>query len=189
MAMMTAQWPRRRLQLRSALSATMPIAWIWVAATALIPYFLIGRGRGAGSLEFLGIARTTWLSYHVWSSITVGLLTMVHVLLNRRGVTRSYRIIGGASRATSRVGQGADDRGRSFTWVAALALLVVTLGGSLAYAAVDGDRAGTGGNNQGVERVEDRHSDGPQQVTADAEQSATGLSQGIRRRGGRGGGG
>ncbi len=98
MSAATAEWSRRRLQVRSVLSATMPVAWIWVAATALIPYFLIGHQRGAGSLEMFGIARSTWLGIHVWSSIAIGLATIVHVLLNRRGVARSYRILGGASR-------------------------------------------------------------------------------------------
>lgn len=30
-------WPRTRLQLRSIISSTMVIGWIWVAASALIP--------------------------------------------------------------------------------------------------------------------------------------------------------
>lgn len=132
-------WPRRRLQLRSVVSATMSVGWIWVAVSALIPYFLIGRGRGAGSIERFGIARTEWLSIHVWSSIAIGLLTVGHVVLNRRGLTRSYRVVAGASTrsgADSRTGRPAY---RGLTWVAALAVLAVAIGGSWAYAGVAAD--------------------------------------------------
>lgn len=146
-------WPRRRLQIRSVLSATMSIGWLWVASTALIPYFLIGRGRGAGSLEMFGIARTTWLSFHVWSSIVVGLLTIGHVLLNRRGLVRSYRVTSGVAlgEASSRP---AGRRRRGFTWVAAMAVLVVAVGGSWAFASVDGGRVGNGSVNTQEEESE-----------------------------------
>lgn len=151
----SSAWPRRRLQIRSVLSATMSVGWVWVAATALIPYFLIGRGRGAGSIEMFGVARTEWLSFHVWSSITVGLLTVGHVLLNRRGLTRSYRVVAGAS---TRGGAGTSDgkpRPRGLTWLAAVALLVFAVAGSWTYAAVAADPVGDGQTRAGAEqRVE-----------------------------------
>ncbi len=152
-------WPRRRLQVRSVLSATMPIGWIWVAATALIPYFLIGQGRGAGSIELLGITRTTWMSFHVWSSIVVGLLTIGHIVLNRRGLARSYRIVSGAPRRDVGTQQSGGRLG-NLTWVAAVALVVVAVGGSWAFAAVDGDPAGTGSTVVEAERDRDSIVDG-----------------------------
>lgn len=137
-------WPKYRLQVRSVLSATMPIGWVWVAATALIPYFLIGRGRGSGSIEMFGIARTTWLSFHVWSSIVIGLLTIGHVILNRRGLTRSYRILSGNSHpAVAGNSEGKSDR-RQLAWVAAVVLVALTIGGSWAYASSDERSPGPG---------------------------------------------
>jgi len=173
----STSWPRRRLQVRSVLSATMPIGWIWVAATALIPYFLIGRGRGAGSIELLGISRTTWMSFHVWSSIVVGLLTIGHIFLNRRGLARSYRIVSGAPRRDV----GVPNKGGRFgnlTWVPAVALVVVAIGGSWAFAAVDGEPTGTG--SAVVEAERDRISMDDDEISDDVE-----ATSGNQRRGGR----
>lgn len=184
MAIASSIWPQRRLQIRSILSATMPIGWVWVAVTALIPYYLIGRGRGAGSLEMFGVARTTWLSLHVWSSIVVGLVTVAHVLLNRRGVARSYRIVSGTKR--DRAG-GARWQRSGYTWVPALVLLLVAVGGSFAYAAVDGGGAGGQDTRSTTEDVRRNASAGPQHPTESGVGSLVGDSSGARYRGGRSG--
>lgn len=132
------KWPRKRLQIRSALSATLPIGWIWVAATALFPYYLIGRGRGTGSMEILGLSRSAWMAMHVWSSISMGIVTLGHAVLNRRGLARSYRIVGGGGRSVARAGS----RGvRSWRWIPATALIAVVLAGSW-VAATSNERAG-----------------------------------------------
>jgi hypothetical protein len=177
-------WPQKRLQIRSILSATMPIGWVWVAATALIPYFLIGRGRGAGSLEMFGVARTTWLSLHVWSSIVVGLVTIAHVILNRRGVARSYRIVSGTKRDHA---GGARWQRSGYTWVPALALLLVAVGGSFAYAAADSGGEGGQGTGSTTEQVRRDASVRPQHPTESGIGSLVEESSGARYRGGRNG--
>jgi hypothetical protein len=174
-------WPKHRLQIRSVLSATMSIGWVWVAATALIPYFVIGRGRGAGSIEFLGIARTTWLSFHVWSSIVIGLLTIGHVVLNRRGLTRSYRILSGASHPAARTNEVARRGGRGLAWIAAVALIVLTVGGSWAFASVAERPTGSGST---VSQVEHDRGDDRAVAAGDSAQARAG----GQHRGGRGGG-
>lgn len=138
----TRRWPRRRLLIRSNLSAFMPVGWTWVATTALIPYFLIGSGPGTSTIELLGLSRATWLSLHVWSSLFVGALTIAHVVLNRKGVSRSLRIVRGAQNGT-----GAGPAKRSYAWVASAMLLAATVGGGFVFASFDathgnGDRAG-----------------------------------------------
>ena len=115
-----ARWPRTRLQLRSIISSTMVIGWIWVAASALIPYFLVSRGQGAGVIDVLGLTRSTWMSMHVWSSITVGLITVGHALLNRRGLYRSVRILSGKPAAAGGQVRGPGRPKRGFAWVVAL---------------------------------------------------------------------
>lgn len=132
-------WPRKRLQIRSALSATLPIGWIWVVATALVPYYLIGRGPGTGSVEILGLSRSTWMAMHVWSSITMGIITVGHAVLNRRGLTRSYRIVGGGGRSASRTGSRSV---RTWGWIPATALIAMVLAGSWVFAATSNERAG-----------------------------------------------
>lgn len=178
----TRKWPRRRLQIRSVLSSTMPFGWILVAATALIPYFLIGRGRGAGSLEMLGIARNTWMSVHVWSSIVVGLLTIAHVILNRRGLARSYRIISGAPSPAAKGNWSADGRKRGLAWVAALGVLVVVFAGGIAFAAVNGGGVATGPDRSRIEVAQDP-------VDTAYVPGATGSGRGAQTRGNRSGGG
>jgi len=125
-------WPRRRLLIRSNLSAFMPFGWSWVALTALIPYFLIGSGAGTSRIEMLGLSRATWLSLHVWSSLFVGSLTIVHVVLNRRGVSRSLRIVRGGQTSA-----GTGPARRSYAWIAAVALLAVAVGGGFLFASFD----------------------------------------------------
>ncbi len=130
-------WPRIRLRLRSIISSTMVIGWIWVAASALIPYFLVSRGQGAGGIEVLGLTRSTWMSMHVWSSITVGLLTIGHALLNRKGLYRSVRILSGTPAVARDRSAGAGRPKRGFAWIAALVVVVIVTAGSVAFAAVD----------------------------------------------------
>ena len=130
-------WPRTRLQLRSIISSTMVIGWTWVAASALIPYFLTTAGRWSADSEVFGVARTTWMSMHVWASITIGLLTIGHALLNRRGVYRSVRILSGAPAVTGRQWINGVRRKRGSAWVVALAAIVVVTAGSVGFAAVD----------------------------------------------------
>jgi hypothetical protein len=163
------KWPRTRLQIRSALSASLPIGWIWVAATALVPYFLIGRGPGTGFVEVLGLSRPTWMAMHVWSSISIGMVTLGHAVLNRRGLARSYRIVGGG-RHGSRTRPG---RVRRWGWIPAMALIAVTLAGSWAFAAASGERAGA---NQGTY----------EQNRAAPGDTADGDEAGYQYRGGRG---
>ena len=174
----SSAWPKHRLQIRSVLSVTMSIGWIWVAATALIPYFIIGRGRGAGSIESFGIARTTWLSFHVWSSIVIGLLTIGHVVLNRRGLTRSYRIVSGASHPATRSSRVGRLGGRGFAWAGAVALVVLAVGGSWAFA---GAAEGPIGSGSAVSQVEHHRADS----ISDSPGSSSQAGEGNQYRGGR----
>lgn len=131
------KWPRQRLLIRSNLSAFMPFGWTWVALTALIPYFLIGSGAGTSSIEMLGLSRATWLSLHVWSSLFVGALTIAHVVLNRRGVSRSLKIVRGVQNNA-----GTRPAKRSYAWIAAVALLAVAIGGGFVFASFDTTHGG-----------------------------------------------
>jgi hypothetical protein len=91
-----------------------------------------------------GIARTEWLGFHVWSSIAIGLLTLAHVVLNRRGLTRSYRVVAGAPTRPVAAAQSMIPSRRGSTSVAALALVIVVIGGSWVFAS-SGDTVGGGG--------------------------------------------
>jgi len=85
----------------------MVIGWGLTVLTAMIPYFFLPKGQGSGGSEFLGMARATWLSLHVWLSFGMLALTLGHVLLNRAGVSRAFRVVSGRP------------RGRSAAWGAA----------------------------------------------------------------------
>jgi hypothetical protein len=141
-------WPRTRLQLRSIISSTIVIGWIWVAASALIPYLLVSRGQGAGAIEVLGLTRSTWMSMHVWSSITVGLLTIGHALLNRRGLYRSVRILSGKPATAGGQVPGPGRPKRGFAWVVALAAVIMVTAGSIGFAAADDHGSGSAGITQ-----------------------------------------
>jgi hypothetical protein len=88
----------------------------------------------------LGATRTTWMSLHVWSSIAMFLLTIGHVVLNRKGVTRSLRVVSGRSN------KAASDRStkRGFAWVGAALLIAVTTFGGYWFASVDDTHGNTG---------------------------------------------
>jgi hypothetical protein len=133
-------WPRVRLLLRSAISSIMPIGWTWAAATALIPYLWAERGPGTSGLSLMGLTRTTWMSLHVWSSIAMVVLTIAHTLLNRKGVSKSYKVMAG-TRTSSVAGTTA----RPWPWLvgAATMALIVILGGFW-FASIDDH---LGGNN------------------------------------------
>ncbi len=137
----------------------MVIGWTWVAASALIPYFLTTSGRWSADSEVFGVARTTWMSMHVWASISIGLLTIGHALLNRRGVYRSIRILSGAPAVTGRQSPADGRRKRGFAWVVALAAIVVVTAGSVGFAAVDahGSTDEIPRRGQSVDRVAEEH--------------------------------
>lgn len=126
-------WPRRRLVTRSIISSTLPIGWTWAAMTALIPYFWLGHGAGSSADVLFGTTRATWLSLHVWSSIAMAILTIAHMVLNRRGVARSYRVVGGVPNKASSAAHGR----RGFAWVGAALLIAVSVGGGYWFATVD----------------------------------------------------
>ena len=137
-------WSRRRLLIRSVISTTLPIGWTWAAVTALIPYFWIGHGAGTSTDTVLGATRATWMSLHVWSSIAMGLLTIAHVVLNRKGVGRSVRIVSGMPNKASAQRQAK----RGFAWVVAALLIVVTTFGGFAFAQVDNTHPSGGGGQE-----------------------------------------
>jgi hypothetical protein len=143
-------WPRRRLQVRSMISATLPIGWTWAAMTALIPYFLIGHGSGTSADTVLGATRATWMSLHVWSTIAMGLLTISHVVLNRKGVTRSYRIVSGAPHKLSSTRPAK----RGYAWVGAALLIAVTTVGGFWFASVDDTHGSGNGRETSADEVE-----------------------------------
>lgn len=126
-------WPRRRLVTRSIISSTLPIGWAWAAMTALIPYFWIGHGAGSSTEVLFGTTRATWLSLHVWSSIAMAILTIAHMVLNRKGVARSYRVVAGLPNKAS----SASDARRGFAWVGAALLIAVSVGGGYWFATID----------------------------------------------------
>lgn len=146
-------WPRRRMLVRSIISATLPVGWTWAATTALIPYFWIGHGPGSSTATVLGATRATWMSLHVWSTIAMALLTIAHVVLNRKGVSRSYRIISGAPSKASSLAP----RPRGYAWLGAALLIFVTTLGGFAFAAVDDTHPdGEGrGRNSAATQVDD----------------------------------
>ena len=146
---------RRRLMVRSIISATLPIGWSWAAVTALIPYFLIGHGAGTSSVTALGATRAVWMSLHVWSTFAMVLLTVAHALLNRRGVVRSYRIVGGLPNKAS----SEPKTSRGWAWIgAALLVLIVTIGG-LGFAVIDDTHPDGGGPGRNEVATADEASD------------------------------
>jgi hypothetical protein len=147
-------WPRRRLVIRSIISSTLPIGWTWAALTALIPYFWIGHGAGTSAETLLGATRATWLSLHVWSSITIAILTIAHMLLNRRGVARSYRVVSGAPNKASSVTPSR----RGFAWAGVLLLAAISIGGGYWFASVDDSHSP--GNNRQITVEQDAALDG-----------------------------
>lgn len=159
-------WPRRRLQVRSVISATLPFGWVWAAVTALIPYFLIGHGPGTSTEMVLGATRATWMSLHVWSTIAMGLVTIAHVVLNRKGVTRSLRIVTGGPHKAVATRPG----GRGYVWVGAALLIALTTVGGYWFASVD-----------------DTHpaGDGREVIATDADGVTVGSESFSGRRGGR----
>ena len=144
-AMAVRRWPRVRLHLRAVVSSTMVIGWGLTALTAMIPYFFLPKGQGSGGSEFLGMARATWLSLHVWLSFGMLALTLGHVLLNRAGVSRAFRVVSGRPRGRSAAWGDAARRPAwrpVAAWAAVAAVVVGLVVGGLTMA--PGDEADGG---------------------------------------------
>jgi len=148
------RWPRRRLHLRAIVSITMVLGWVLSAASGLLPYYFIGSGPGSWDATALGISKTMWESLHLWSSIGMVVFTVIHVVLNRRGVTRAAKVVAGAD-LRKRVGPvtAADParprRKRGYAWVAVVASVAVLTFGAIVFASSHGP--GQSGSHEIVE--------------------------------------
>lgn len=146
------RWPRRRLHLRAIVSATMVIGWVMAALGGLLPYYLLPRGPGSSGGELLGLGRSGWISLHLWLSVGMVAFTLAHVMLNRRGVARAFRVVSGSSLDQSRVSGGSKQpatRKRTWAWVAVLASVTGLVLGGLSLAADSGAGAGSAGERRG----------------------------------------
>lgn len=147
----TRRWPRVRLHLRAIVSTTMVIGWIAAALTALLPYLLLERGQGTGGSELLGLSRSGWMSLHVWFSFGMAAFTLAHVLLNRAGVSRGFRVISGRSldrtRTPGMAGRPVARKG-AWTWAAVLATVAGLVVGGLALAPDSTASEGSGGQHE-----------------------------------------
>jgi len=142
------RWPRRRLRIRAIVSTAMVLGWVLAAISGLLPYYFAESGPGSSSTAVLGMTRSLWMSLHLWSSIGMVVFTVIHVLLNRKGVTRAVKVVAGSD-LRKRVGPvtAADPahprRKRGYAWVAVVATVAVLTIGGIVFAADHGSgRAG-----------------------------------------------
>lgn len=144
-------WPRMRLRLRAVVSTTMVIGWLLAALGGVLPYYFLPRGQGSSGEELLGMGRSVWISLHLWLSVGMVLFTLVHVLLNRRGVTRSWRVVS-ASRLDPGPAAGGSIRvpkhRRLWGWAVVVAVVAGLIVGGLAFAADTGSEGGWGRERQ-----------------------------------------
>ena len=137
------RWPRRRLHLRAIVSTAMVLGWVLAALSGLLPYYFAGSGPGSSSSAVLGVTRSVWMSLHLWSSIGMVVFTVIHVVLNRKGVTRAVKVVAGAD-LRKRVGpvtaaeQARPRRRRGYAWVAVIASVAVLTIGGVVFAADHG---------------------------------------------------
>lgn len=129
------RWPWLRLRLRAIVSASMAVGWALAAVTGVVPYLFLPRGQGSSGAEFLSLARSAWLSLHVWLSFGMAAFTLAHVMLNRGGVARAFRVVSGrrVERRGSAGGAPGQPRPRpGWAWLAVTAVLAGLIVGGLA---------------------------------------------------------
>lgn len=148
-------WPATRMRIRAVVSATMVPGWVVAAASGLVPYLLIGRGREAASAGVLWLGRAEWMSLHVWMSVAMVAFTLAHVALNRRGVTKAVKIVAGVERRPAgRSGEGVPRRRRP-AWAGVIAVLGLVTVLGIGFARGDsGSGEGAGGRGHAVRVVD-----------------------------------
>lgn len=147
-----ASWPRARLRCRAIISTTMVVGWFLVALGGLLPYYFLPRGAGSSGEQLLGMSRSVWISIHLWLSVGMVALTLGHVLLNRRGVTRGFRVVSGSrlgAGPAAAVPPGAPPRRKPWGWAAVLILVAGLIGGGVVFAADHGTDGGRSGGRRG----------------------------------------
>ncbi|MBN2114864.1 MAG: DUF4405 domain-containing protein [Acidimicrobiia bacterium] len=113
----------------------MAVGWALAAVTGVVPYLFLPRGQGSSGAEFLSLARSAWLSLHVWLSFGMAAFTLAHVMLNRGGVARAFRVVSGrrVERRGSAGGAPGQPRPRpGWAWLAVTAVLAGLIVGGLA---------------------------------------------------------
>ncbi len=150
-------WPRYRIRLRSIVSTTMVVGWLLAAVGGLLPYYFLPRGQGSSGEELLGMGRSVWISVHLWLSVGMVAFTVVHVLLNRRGMTRGLRLLSGSRLEASPAVGGSETKPVGRKWWGWAAVVISVTGlvlGGLAFAADHDSDGGWGGGrgrwDQGV---------------------------------------
>ena len=141
--MNSKRWPRRRLRLRAIVSTAMVLGWVLAALSGLLPYYFAGSGPGSSGTAVLGLTRSVWMSLHLWSSIGMVVFTVIHVVLNRKGVTRAVKVVAGAD-LRKRVGPvtAADPalphRKRGYAWAAVVVSVAALIVGGVVFASDHG---------------------------------------------------
>jgi len=92
--MARSNWPRIRLRLRAVFSSIMVFGWVVVAVTGFLLYFA-PTGRRSGWIEILWLTKSEWKDVHFWVSVSIALVTVGHVVLNRKGLRRAFRTLAG----------------------------------------------------------------------------------------------
>lgn len=141
-------WPRYRIRLRSIVSTTMVIGWLLAAVGGLLPYYLLPRGQGSSGEELLGMTRPVWISLHLWLSVGMVAFTVAHVLLNRRGMTRGFRLLSGSRLEAGPAAGGSNAKTAGRRWWGWAAVVISVTGlilGGLAFAADSESNGGWGG--------------------------------------------
>jgi Mg2+/citrate symporter len=155
-------WPSLRLRVRAIVSTTMVLGWVLSALSGLLPYFFAEKGPASRSNTVLGITKSVWLSVHVWLSIGMVVFTVIHVLLNRKGVARAVKVVSGAdlnkrANPTTAAVTTRPRPKRGYAWVAVvISVLALTVGGILTAGRGTGSSAddhgpGWGRNHQSTE--------------------------------------
>jgi len=133
-------WPRQRLHLRAIVSTTMVLGWVLCALSGLLPYHFAASGSGSRSTVVLGVTKSVWMSLHLWSSIGMVVFTGIHVLLNRKGVTRAVKVVTGTDlrkrvNPAATAGTAHPRRKRGYAWVAVVVSVVALTVGGVVFAA------------------------------------------------------
>ncbi len=137
------RWPRRRLRIRAIVSTAMVLGWVLAAVSGLLPYYFAASGSGSRSTVVLGVTKSVWMSLHLWSSIGMVVFTVIHVVLNRKGVTRAAKVVAGAD-LRKRVDPATvanpalPRRKRGYAWAAVVVSMAALIVGGVVFASDHG---------------------------------------------------
>ncbi|NNJ12384.1 DUF4405 domain-containing protein [Chloroflexales bacterium ZM16-3] len=82
----------QKARLRALIAVTLIVLWILTALTGFLLYVAPAGPRSGGLIMFI-LTKAQWADVHFWLSIAASLVTIMHIVIDRKALTACVRFL------------------------------------------------------------------------------------------------